>query len=90
MHLYTMINTCFSLHIRTYLYNVKTEGTIGNGCIQDCANNLCFSYPGQLYFTKQKNNQPDTTTPMCRPEGRVANEEGMSDVNESEAMLTMG
>jgi hypothetical protein len=76
------------IYIYTYLYNKKTEGTVGNSCISDCANNLRFSHLGLPYFTKQKNNQPDYYYPSTSSEGSRANEEETSDASESEATLT--
>jgi hypothetical protein len=86
-HIFTMMHTCI-LHL--YLYNNKTEGTVGNGCTQDCANNLHFSYLGLLYFTKQKNNQLDHYHSSASSGGSRANKEGMSGASESEAALTKG
>jgi hypothetical protein len=45
----------------TYLYNIDTKGTLGNSDIQDRANNSHTSCQGLPYYTKQKNNWPDTT-----------------------------
>jgi hypothetical protein len=47
----------------TYLYSIDTKGTLGNGGIQDHTSNSHSSCPGPPYYTKQKNNQSDTTTP---------------------------
>jgi hypothetical protein len=76
MHIYIVIHTYFSSHIHTYLYNLKIQGTIGNRCIQDCTNNLRFSYLGLPYFTKQKNNQLDNTTPTHHLEGHAQMRKG--------------
>jgi hypothetical protein len=53
-------------------------------------NNLHFSYSGLPYFTKKKNNQLDHYYFFASSGGSRANEEGTSDANESEAMLTKG
>jgi hypothetical protein len=53
-------------------------------------NNMYFNYPGLPYFTKQKNNQLDHYYSSASSRGSQANEEGISDVSESEATLTMG
>jgi hypothetical protein len=65
------IKTCiyllvFTSHMTyTYLYSIDTKGTLGNGGIQDCTSNSHSSCPGLPYYTKQKNNRLDTTTPRC-------------------------
>jgi hypothetical protein len=43
--------------MHTYLYSIKTEGIVGNSCIQDHVNNLYFSCTGLSYFTKWKNSR---------------------------------
>jgi hypothetical protein len=61
---------------------------VGNGCIPDCMNNLCFSHLGLPYFTKEKNNQPNYYYTSVSSGGSRVNEKGTNDAGESEAMLT--
>jgi hypothetical protein len=63
---------------------------VGNMCIPDCANNLCFSHLGLPFFTKQKNNQPNYYYSSLSSGGSWANKEGTSNANKSEATLTKG